>query len=102
MPVHQIRQQFWILSASEETIENRVVRFDQMGIDDGRPGLDAADMHEIANPVQKKAQEGKRDQDSGIQNRKTHTAFPLLRAELFVGFGNMVRLFAHGLFSVSG
>ena len=85
MPVHQVRQQFWILSASKETIENRVVRFDRMGIDDGRPGLDAADMHEIGNPVQKKAQEGKCDQDSGIQNRKTHTAFPLLRAELDEG-----------------
>ena len=89
-------------SASEEIVENRIVRSDRTGIDDGRSGLDAADMHEIVNPVQKIEQEGKHDQDSGIQNRRPHTAFPPLCAELFVGFGNMVHLFAHGLFSVSG
>ena len=101
MPIHQVRQQFWELSASEETVETRVVRSDRTGIDDGRPGLDVADMHEIANSVHKKAQDGKRDQQGWIQNRKPHTAFPRLRTELFVGFGNMVRLFAHGLFPVS-
>ena len=36
-----------------------------------------------------------------VQDCRPHTAFPLLREELFVGFGTMVRLFAHGMFSVS-